>query len=86
MRWTQWRDITLEEAYLAARTGEAYAFYFPHGGSVKLDLSSHTTVFKLKWISIGDSEWGKETTVAGGGTAAIATPSEGPWAAAMIRE
>jgi hypothetical protein len=74
-----------DEAYLAARPGEAYALYFPKGGSVTLDLVSVPGNFELRWIDVGTAEWGATQAVAGGGIAKLTAPSGAAWAAVMVR-
>jgi len=74
------------EAYLAAKAGEQYALYFPKSGTVGLDLSAQASAFKLQWISVSAGEWGDEAIIAGGGVAAISTPGDGGWAAAIVRQ
>ncbi|MFZ5831226.1 MAG: DUF6298 domain-containing protein [Planctomycetota bacterium] len=73
------------EAYLAAKPGEAYALYFTDGGSVGLDLRGAPGVFQLRWIDIATGEWGKSETIRGGEVAAITAPGKGHWAAAIVK-
>ncbi|NQU24212.1 MAG: hypothetical protein HQ567_23265 [Candidatus Nealsonbacteria bacterium] len=74
-----------DEAYLAARPGEAYALYFTDGGRVGLKLDDHAGPFQLRWISIATGEWGKEKTIAGGATVTIVAPPKGGWVAAITK-
>lgn len=76
-------DREANEAYLAAKAGEAYAFYFPNGGEVQVDLSAAKGPLAAHWINIGSGEWGPTREVAGGGRTVIAAPDKGNWAAAI---
>lgn len=73
-----------DEAYLAARPGQAYALFAPRAADVTLDLSAGTGEFTVHWISVDTGEWGPRATVQGGGVVRIATPGEGMWAAAIV--
>lgn len=77
------RDREDNEAYLASAPGEAYALYFPDGGSVGLDLSDSPGPFALRWIEIGTGEWGAEMSLVGGTIVEVAAPSAGGWVAAI---
>jgi len=72
------------EAYLAAKPGGKYAFYFPNGGEVGLDLTQAAKKFRLRWINIQTGEWGPESEINGGAVVSIAAPGEGHWAAAVV--
>jgi hypothetical protein len=74
------------EAYLAARPGEAYLLFITDGGAVELDLTAHPVPFQARWVDVGTGEWGKESELAGGGVVGIAAPGPGPWVAAITRE
>ena len=73
------------EAYLAARIGEAYALYFPRGGSVRLNLTESENLFELRWIDIETGELGETKRVVAGGAVDITSPGEGNWVAAVTR-
>jgi hypothetical protein len=73
------------EAYLAARSGEAYAVYFTDGGSVGLDLRPVTGAFDLKWIDASTGEWGPRETLAGGAVIPLKAPAQGHWVAAIVK-
>lgn len=79
------REASENEAYLAARPGEAYALYFTDGGSVALDLADAPGWFELRWIDIGSGDWGPEERIEGGGRVRLAAPRSGHWAAALTR-
>ncbi|HAK94606.1 MAG TPA: hypothetical protein DCM87_06295 [Planctomycetes bacterium] len=78
-------DRAPNEAYLAAAPGRMYALFFPDGGEVGLDLSGHAGAFDLAWIDIGKGERAGSARIRGGGTARIAAPAKGFWAAAIVR-
>lgn len=71
-----------DEAYLTARPGVAYAVYFPSGGSVTLDLPPGA--YELRWINISTGTWSDAAPLPAG-TATLATPGPGPWAASILR-
>ena len=73
-----------DEAYLAAKPGDAYALYFTNGGSVGLKLGGYPRNFDLRWINIGNGNWGSQTTLTGGSTVTINAPGSGHWAAAIV--
>ena len=65
------------EAYLAARPGEAYVLYFPNGGSVDLDLRG--PAYQAQWISVDSGQWGDRWTWRGGRVVTIKAPKQGGW-------
>ncbi len=73
------------EAYLAARPGQAYVLYFPDGGSVGLDLKRIKGEFEVRWIDVGRGEWSKRERLEAGGVATIDAPAKGHWVAAIAR-
>jgi hypothetical protein len=77
-------DRQEDEAYLAARPGEAYALYFTDGGAVTLDLSEHAGPFQIHWIDIASGDWGPQQPLAGEAQATITAPADGHWAAAIV--
>jgi len=48
-------------AYVAAQPGEKYIVYFPNGGPCQLDLTMVSGVFDMKWISITEGTWVKQS-------------------------
>jgi hypothetical protein len=74
------------EAYLAAKPGQAYALYFTDGGSVGLDLTSAPGRFDARWLDISTGEWGKRVSLDGGGIATVRAPTEGHWVAAILKQ
>ncbi len=80
------------EAYLAARPGQAYALYFCSGtaspaatGTVGLDLSKASGTFEIRWIDIHAGQWSKRETIRGGRIATIQAPAAGHWVAAILK-
>lgn len=71
------------EAYLAARPGEAYALYFTDGGSVMLDLTKAPGRFDVRWIEIATGDWGKRETLNGGGQVRLSAPGNEHWAVTL---
>lgn len=67
------------EAYLAAKPGEAYVLYFTNGGSVGLDLKKQKGFFTLRWIDLKTGDWQGKSTLAGGKIARIDAPGKGHW-------
>jgi hypothetical protein len=93
-------DRSENEAYLAARPGQAYALYFCDGGSaspaaggtaslaaggtVGLDLRKAPGTFEIRWIDVNAGKWGKRETIRGGRIATIRAPGSGHWVAAIL--
>jgi hypothetical protein len=73
------------EAYLAAKPGEAYVLYFTNGGSVGLNLKNAPGRFSIRWIDISTGQWGKQESVDGGTVVSINAPSPGHWLAAILK-
>jgi hypothetical protein len=80
------RDREANEAYLAARPGEAYVLYFTNGGAVELDLNKQTGVFQVRWVEIGTGEWGKADLLKAGDWAGVTAPGKGHWVAVLLPE
>jgi len=72
----------VDEAYVAAKPGEAYVSFFTDGGAVTLGLPEGDGLFRMKWINVATGEWGPEGAVEGN---AIAAPGPGPWVVAIVR-
>jgi hypothetical protein len=77
-------DRAVNEAYLAARPGQAYALYFTDGGAVGLDLKDAPGPFEVRWIDIATGEWGKRESLDGGRVVPVAAPGQGHWVAAIV--
>lgn len=80
------RERTDNEAYLAANPGVAYAFYFPNGGAVELDLREFPGPFDVRWINIESGDWGPGGALTGGDWRPLGPPGDGHWAAAVTRK
>jgi len=80
------RDRKPNQAYLAARSGQAYALYFTDGGSVGLDLTSAPGSFEVRWIDIGTGNWGRQETLTGGAVVTVTAPARGHWVAAIKKQ
>jgi len=84
------------EAYLAAKPGQAYALYFTDGGSVGLDLSDALGAFDVTWISvsmgISTRTWEtgryrlRKKTLQGGDVVTLSAPYKGGWVAALVKK
>ncbi len=79
------------EAYLAARPGEAYALYFTgdgtvHAGTVGLDLTKVDGPLALKWIEVATGQWSGQATLKPGRVVPISAPKKGGWVAAIVKE
>jgi len=91
------RERSENEAYLAARPGQAYALYFtdglpsvgqdnaPPNGRVGLDLTGVDGRFQLKWIEVGTGEWSGEDSLQSGRVVTVTAPAAGGWVAAISR-
>ncbi len=77
-------DRSENEAYLAARPGEAYVLFFSSGGGVTLDLSGYDGQFEGRWIDIDSGEWGERFELDGGAACALDAPAESPWVAVIV--
>lgn len=78
-------DRAPNEAYLAARPGEAYTLYFTDGGSIGLDLTAAPGSFQVRWIDIAKGEWAARGTIEGGRVTALTAPAKGQWVAAVLK-
>jgi hypothetical protein len=84
------------EAYLAAKPGEAYVLYFTDGGYVELDLSDAAGPFEVTWISVSmgittrTSAAGgyrlMNTSLAGGRGVTLTAPYKGGWVAVLVKQ
>jgi len=84
------------EAYLAAKPGEAYVLYFTDGGSVDLDLTDAAGPFEVTWISVSmgistrTSAAGgyrlTKTTLAGGRGVTLSAPYKGGWVVVLVKK
>lgn len=79
------RERSENEAYLAARPGEAYALYFTDGGAVGLDLTEVRGGFTAHWIEIATGAWGRREPVAGGTVVNLSPPGRGHWVVALVK-
>lgn len=79
-------DREENEAYLAARPGDAYVLFFSSGGSVSLDLSEHDGRFTGRWIDVASGAWGAEFDLPGGAARQLSAPGEGPWVVVVTRQ
>jgi hypothetical protein len=80
------RDRQTNQAYLAARPGQAYALYLTDGGSVRLDLTNAPGSFEARWIDIRTGQWGRRETLTGGAVVTLTAAARGPWAAAIKQQ
>jgi hypothetical protein len=78
-------DRAVNEAYLAARPGRAYALYFTDGGLVGLDLKNAPGSFDLRWMDIATGQWGRRENVNGGAIIPVSAPAKGHWVAAIVK-
>jgi hypothetical protein len=77
----------LDEAYLAAMPGKKYILFFTDGGSVGLKLDDFKGVhFDLSWVDVSSGTEALTTKLAGGSTATLDAPNDGPWVATIVRE
>jgi hypothetical protein len=68
------------EAYCLGKKGEAYAVYFPAGGSVTLQAEG---VRRLNWLNIQTSEWGSPQQVSSAQPIELRAPNQGHWVALL---
>lgn len=67
------------EAYLAAIPNEAYAVYFPDGGSVRLRLPEPSTDVRVRWLDLDESTWREEFFRTDRQRVPLKTPGSGDW-------
>ncbi len=79
-------DREENEAYLAARPGEAWVLFFCNGGSVTLDLTAASGQFSGHWLDIRKAEWSAEVNATGGERITLTAPGDGPWLSVLTRE
>lgn len=79
-------DREENEAYLAARPGEAWVLFFSSGGAVTLDLTDGDGRVAGRWIDIAAGEWADEAELSGGGRRGIEAPGDGPWVLVLTAE
>ncbi|MHC4398399.1 MAG: hypothetical protein ACYTG0_01825 [Planctomycetota bacterium] len=73
------------EAYLAARSPEAYALYFPAGGGeVTLKLSQASGKLQLRWINVDTGDWADTVELTGRAEVPVKSPGKGNFAAAVV--
>lgn len=77
-------DRKPDEAYLSLIPGEAYALYFPDGGSVKLDLKDGGNTCVIRWLDIEKSQWRDPIAVVGNETIDLTAPGNGNWAVVVL--
>ena len=77
-------DRSENEAYLAARPGQAYILYFTNGGQVGLNLKQAPGEFELRWLDVGRGEWGKAEKLQGKQVVAVGAPARGNWVAVIV--
>ena len=79
-----------DEAYLAARPGQAYILYFTQNGagSVALNLDDYPNqTFTLRWINITTGDWGPTTPISAGRTVPLTRPTANAhWTATLTRQ
>jgi hypothetical protein len=67
-------DRRNNEAYLSYIENEAYVVYFPYGGEVGLNLNDTDGRFRIRWLDIDSSKWGKAVDAYGGQIINLACP------------
>ena len=76
-----------DEAYLTYNPERTYGLYFPGGGSVELDLSDASGIYRIQWLNIEQCKWTKESTLQGGRQVKLDIPVQGKnWAAVIIKQ
>ncbi|GIW92130.1 MAG: hypothetical protein KatS3mg110_0171 [Pirellulaceae bacterium] len=72
-------DREENEAYAAARPGQAYVVYFPSGGEVRLDPKTAAGRLVAQWINIDSGQLGPQATVEGGRLVRLSPPDKQNW-------
>lgn len=68
-----------DEAYLLADPGEAYAVYFPDGGSVTLSVESGEDA-ECRWYDADEPGWAERESLPADDPVRLDTPGDGQWA------
>jgi hypothetical protein len=79
-------DRDPNEAYLTREGTEAYALYFPDGGTGTLDLTGAEGTYRVEWLDVEASEWTARRTVDGGPHVRLNAPGTGNWAVLVERQ
>jgi len=79
------RDREENEAYIAAKPGEAYIVFFCNGGSVGLDLAGVNGQMVLRWVDVSVGGMTPVAALDGGGIVTLRPPGKGPWVAVLTR-
>lgn len=76
------------EAYLAANPQNAYAIYFPDGGSVSINVNAEKSNYSINWINIQTGEFVKSEKILSdeSGFLDVSTPEKGHWVAAITKQ
>ncbi|MEZ6133475.1 MAG: putative collagen-binding domain-containing protein [Pirellulaceae bacterium] len=77
-------ERNVNEAYLAANKGQAYAIYFPAGGEVTLDMTDAKGNFDVHWININTGESGPQRQFTGGSKVKLPSQGKENWVAAIV--
>ena len=78
-------DRAENEAYLTRVEGEQHAVYFPHGGSVGLDLTSDSATYGVRWLDIESSAWQDAAPVVSDRIVDLTAPDNGHWLVLLKR-
>jgi len=89
-------DREENEAYLAAKPGEAYVLYFTDGGAVGLDFRDAPGPFETTWISVSmgitTRTWQTggyrqlKTTLTGDCVVTLSAPYQGGWVVVLVKK
>jgi len=74
------------EAYAAAKSGQASVVFFTDGGEVTVDLSAAQGQLQLHWIDISTGQWGTKGELTAGCSVKLKAPAAGPWVAVIARK
>ncbi|HUS81049.1 MAG TPA: hypothetical protein VM283_07255, partial [Armatimonadota bacterium] len=78
-------DREENEAYLAAKPGEAYIVFLCDGGSVGLDLTGVEGLLSLRWVDVSIGGVTVGAALQGGDIAQLQAPGQGPLVAVITR-
>jgi hypothetical protein len=73
------------EAYLTRIPGDAYAVYFPTGGTVNLEASDTDAPLTLRWLNATTASWQNKSSVDSGQPVSLQAPGDGHWVALLTR-
>ena len=73
------------EAYLTIIDSEAYAIYFPNGGSIDLKMNADDGHRRVTWLNIASTQWSDDVLFDADAHLQLNAPGPGHWVALVRR-